>query len=645
VLSWPWSLPTLSGEPAAVAELAPAPALGTTAILARSVGSEDSRARFRLVIRPDAASFGAMPAKVAAGPPLAKPFDIDGEWLREIMLGAWMAGSVLLVIIQVERVIRFRQRLIGAFPAPRWMTHEIEGVAAQIGVRAPEAWVVPGLSVPMVWCLGRPLLLVPEGLVKGLGVEGWRGVLTHELAHLRRGDHWVSRLMLLAGWVWWWNPVFWLARARLDAEAELACDAWVVDLLPGGRVVYAETLFDLCSAHSRSVHSRPTPAPALGVTGAAQFFEKRLTMILGERVSCRLSLPAFFGAGLLTLLALPSWTVAEAAPDDEDDKAAPKLILKTVDGRTLIAGTAPVIITDDIVGKNDDDDDDADDDDDDDKPKTKTIERRIVIDRQLKTESSARSDREAEIREQIEKAKTKIKEAARLARNSSDPSLAKAREDFEQLSRELAASRQEKRAAEAKQRADERKKRLDERQFAQAARAKASADAKQVAEKDAKAKKPGKIEIEIDLSGLEEAFGPNSDFVKSLEKLGPEIEKMMKEKFGEGSDFMRKLEEQGKKIQREVELKFGDDSKSAGSQAEKEQKEKAKIKPPKPPKPPVPPVAPAAPAAPRAAQAARRARVVREQRIKQMESRIEQLTKELEKLQAEADEQDDDERP
>src|SRR5262249_40376872 len=80
-------------------------------------------------------------------------------------------------------------------------------------------------------------------------------------------------------------PLYWLARARIDAEAELACDAWVVWALPGDRLAYAEALFDIGSRASRAL----APAPALGVVGPGRFLERRLTMILREQVPCRVS--------------------------------------------------------------------------------------------------------------------------------------------------------------------------------------------------------------------------------------------------------------------------------------------------------------------------------------------------------------------
>jgi beta-lactamase regulating signal transducer with metallopeptidase domain len=171
----------------------------------------------------------------------------------------------------------------------------------------------------LLWCLGRPVLLLPAILVQSLEAERWRGILAHELAHLRRCDHWVSRLELVAGLVWWWNPLYGLTCRRLEAEAELACDAWVVWALPRDRLTYAESLFCICAALSLA---KP-PAPALGVAGAGRLFERRLTMILRDRVRCRLSAPSILTAVLLSILALPAWTIAMPGRPDADADRAP----------------------------------------------------------------------------------------------------------------------------------------------------------------------------------------------------------------------------------------------------------------------------------------------------------------------------------
>jgi beta-lactamase regulating signal transducer with metallopeptidase domain len=288
-----------------------------------------------------------------------------GLWVAS----AWLVGSIVLGVGQARRVCRFRRLLLEATPAPAWLTEEAGRIGRRLAVRVPPILVVPGLGTPLLWCLGRPLLLVPGGLLKSLKSDRWRAIVAHELAHLRRGDHWVRRLELAAGLVWWWNPLYQLARRRLDFEAELACDAWAVWASPDGRISYAESLIRICATLS----STESPAPALGVAGNGRSFERRLRMILHDRVDRRVSVPSLLVASLLACLALPSWTTA--GPAQVDEKPTPVVTIVTEPVRT--EATAPVVSVDAVttivpavtvaveavsrVDVIDDDDDDKDD--------------------------------------------------------------------------------------------------------------------------------------------------------------------------------------------------------------------------------------------------------------------------------------------
>ncbi|MFO0907459.1 MAG: M56 family metallopeptidase [Isosphaeraceae bacterium] len=251
------------------------------------------------------------------------PLD-DPAWARlgRALLGLWLAASLAMAAIQALRIARFARRLGDGWNPPDWILDEVDDLAEQLGVRAPRALVVPGIGVPMLWCLGRPTLLLPAHLVKTMGVDRWRGVIAHELAHLRRGDPWVGRLALLVGIVWWWNPIYHLARRRIDAEAELACDAWVVSVLPGDRVVYAGTMLEICEALCHK--AAPPLAPALGGGGAGRLFERRLTMILNDRVPCRLTWHGLIAPGLLVIAGLPTWTATGAIVLDDPPKETKK---------------------------------------------------------------------------------------------------------------------------------------------------------------------------------------------------------------------------------------------------------------------------------------------------------------------------------
>jgi hypothetical protein len=146
-------------------------------------------------------------------------------------------------------------------------------------------------------------------LLERLPPSSQRSVVVHELAHLRRRDHWVSWLQLVAECIWWWNPVFWYVRRQLRLHAELACDAWVVATRPKDRRAYAEALIEITQLVSQTT----APLPALGIRSAARHdFERRLTMIVRDHVPCRVPLLGLVAIGVLALVCFPGWSQSDA---------------------------------------------------------------------------------------------------------------------------------------------------------------------------------------------------------------------------------------------------------------------------------------------------------------------------------------------
>jgi hypothetical protein len=175
-----------------------------------------------------------------------------------------------------------------------------------MNLRAPRLLVVSGLASPLVGGLFRPVLIWPERLEERLSDSGLQAVLVHELAHLRRHDHWVRWLEGPAACLWWWNPLFRLARSRVRQYAELACDAWVLAVLPQARRAYADALVEVCARVSRSRQ----PLPALGIEGEGDF-QRRLTMIMREKVACRLPRRTLLVLGALALLLVPGFGLGQ----------------------------------------------------------------------------------------------------------------------------------------------------------------------------------------------------------------------------------------------------------------------------------------------------------------------------------------------
>jgi hypothetical protein len=191
----------------------------------------------------------------------------------------------------------------------------------RLGMKScPAIWIVSGAVSPLVWAVGgRARLILPEGLVTQLTPEARDTLLIHELAHIRRRDHWVRWLELVVVAIFWWHPVAWIARWRVQQLEEECCDAWVVWARPAAARTYAKALLQTVDFLA---DVRPALPPAASGLGYVNLLKRRLKMILGQPHNHRLSWPALVGAALLGMLVLPiapQRLIAKATDDPPDE--------------------------------------------------------------------------------------------------------------------------------------------------------------------------------------------------------------------------------------------------------------------------------------------------------------------------------------
>ena len=226
------------------------------------------------------------------------------------LLGVWAMGSVCVLGLEGLRLLRLR-RLVRPAPVDHPIARRVHTLAAQLGVRAVPVDIVAGISSPVVWGWGRPRLLWPSTLEIDTTDACIDGIVVHELAHIKRGDHFVGWIELVAGVVWWWNPLFWSVRSARREQAELACDAWVISALPNGRRAYAESLLLLSGA----VAPDASPMTAVGIRpGSRRVLERRLVMIMKGRTSLRLPWVGLCCLALVAAATLPAWASAQQPP-------------------------------------------------------------------------------------------------------------------------------------------------------------------------------------------------------------------------------------------------------------------------------------------------------------------------------------------
>lgn len=319
LVSWPTDMMTVAApidvaieEPVEQAYAAPAPEKVPSAIMATPTAAAPA---LNEAVKPTSVS--AKPAPVSIPAPTAS-WQYAGHFTFEklawLLAAFWAGGAIVTSLIQARRALPLLKQTRTAQQPPGWLRETTAALARRLGVKPPDTRVSSEVSSAFIWGFMRPRLLVSEVLVNRLNATQWEPVIAHELAHLKRRDHWTGWLELVVLCVHWWNPVCWLARRQLRENAELACDALVVNALPSSRRSYAETLIDVAAMISKE----PAPAYALGIGISPRIsFERRLAMILHGKPETKVPRIAIAGTVLLALLVAPSWSQEAETPAPE----------------------------------------------------------------------------------------------------------------------------------------------------------------------------------------------------------------------------------------------------------------------------------------------------------------------------------------
>ena len=189
------------------------------------------------------------------------------NWHSWLVL-AWLGGVALLAGRIVLQQRRLQQTLGCAMPAtePRLLAM-VEQTAAQLGLRrAPRILLIEADVSPFVCGLFRPVLVLPRSLLGTLDTTGWRQVLLHELAHLKRHDLWWGWLPEIARLIYFFHPVAHWLCSRIRLERELACDQLAMALSGESAADYAMVLVQVVS-HASTPPALQAAAASLALDG------------------------------------------------------------------------------------------------------------------------------------------------------------------------------------------------------------------------------------------------------------------------------------------------------------------------------------------------------------------------------------------
>ena len=229
---------------------------------------------------------GALPA------PAVVPVDVElvpathaGGWTMDawtVTGCAWLLGSACVLAWSLWRVARFDTLLRrSSVAAPAALESQLQSLSDRLDLPAPPVLRLTTARItPLVWWIGgRARVYLPAAMLDSLQPQQLRWVLAHELAHVRRGDHFVRWIEWLTCVGFWWNPVTWWARRNLRRNEELCCDALVLRALQGDRHDYADSLLTAVEFLAEPGVRPPAMASEINSGG---FLKRRLEMIVAK---------------------------------------------------------------------------------------------------------------------------------------------------------------------------------------------------------------------------------------------------------------------------------------------------------------------------------------------------------------------------
>ncbi|USG65486.1 M56 family metallopeptidase [Brevibacillus ruminantium] len=172
------------------------------------------------------------------------------------------------------------------------------------------------VSSPFVSGLFRPYIYLPEGICKDFGDDQLFHIFSHELAHYKRKDIVLNAISSFTLAIHWMNPLAWLSIRQMKAEQELACDAYVLELLGEAEAVpYGMTVIEGVKRYSSNRQPH-----LLSFYGAKTELERRIHMIKSfKQGSYKLSVAAIACVAVLGAFTLTnaSSTVIANSPKTE----------------------------------------------------------------------------------------------------------------------------------------------------------------------------------------------------------------------------------------------------------------------------------------------------------------------------------------
>ncbi len=146
-----------------------------------------------------------------------RPFPV-----RAVLAGMWLLGTILMLIRLLVGWTRLRRICLSAKP--------VSGNSQLENKCDGRLKVLLTSQVDSPVCFGalQPVIILPRKMYDNATPEDLQMALSHELAHIERGDCWTNLLQRVIEAIFFFHPLVWYASFQLTQQREQICDNYVI---------------------------------------------------------------------------------------------------------------------------------------------------------------------------------------------------------------------------------------------------------------------------------------------------------------------------------------------------------------------------------------------------------------------------------
>jgi beta-lactamase regulating signal transducer with metallopeptidase domain len=169
-----------------------------------------------------------------------------GAWIWLITAASFLLFSIfsyLQTVRQFETAILFTSSPGTGLSADIFEKAGLEGLRKKIRIYTSDR-----ATTPVVCGLLKPRIILPSFLAKESNESALQHIILHELIHIKRKDHIIKPLSVLALCLHWFNPVIWMSFILFQKDMETSCDEKVISASGSDiRSGYASSLINLAA--------------------------------------------------------------------------------------------------------------------------------------------------------------------------------------------------------------------------------------------------------------------------------------------------------------------------------------------------------------------------------------------------------------